>query len=62
MDPVVFEELYKKIFIALEFEEASFDEIVNQYTCVLDSLFGDNVINRKRFYIGDYLAVYNVHC
>ena len=34
MDPVIFEELFKKYFIVLEFERASFDKIVNQPTLV----------------------------
>jgi hypothetical protein len=58
MDPMIFEELFNEYFAVLELEQASFDKIVNQYTCVLDSLFSDNIFNRTRFYVADYFAVY----
>jgi hypothetical protein len=58
MDPMIFEELFNEYFAVLELEQASFDKIVNQYTCVLDSLFSDNIFNRTRFYVADYFAAY----
>ena len=58
MDPMLFKELFDEYFAVLELEQASFDKIVNQYTCVLDSLFSDNIFNRTRFYVSDYFAVY----
>ena len=58
MDHPDFQELFEKCFDALEFNQLSFDAIVNRFSCVLDSLFRDNIYSRVRFHAVSYFAVY----
>jgi hypothetical protein len=58
MDQLYLDELCESVYSLFDIENLSFDAIVLCYSTTLEYSFTDNIYNRGRYFIFDYLAVY----